>query len=116
MSRIAIAAPGGSKARLFEHMDVRVRAGPPGARSAAESSQPDVGETVMPAPMALVTFPERKATRAAGRRGKHMDIKASKAKTLDYKVIHGRCPSGRLAVAQFRSRQICPACAGMTER
>src|SRR5690348_2242558 len=27
MSRIAIAAPGGSKARLFEHRDVRVRAG-----------------------------------------------------------------------------------------
>src|SRR5690348_15656123 len=44
----SIAAPGGSKARLFEHKDVRVRAGPPGARSAAESSQPDVGETVMP--------------------------------------------------------------------
>src|SRR5690348_10446382 len=44
----SIAAPSGSKARLFEHRDVRVRAGPLGARSAVEWSQPDVGETVMP--------------------------------------------------------------------
>src|SRR5690348_13771170 len=44
----SIAAPSGSKARLLERMDARVRAGPLGARSAGESSQPDVGETVMP--------------------------------------------------------------------
>src|SRR5690242_14781724 len=70
----SIAAPSGSKARLFEHRDVRVRAGPLGARCDGKSSQPDVGETVMPVPMALVTFPERKVTRAVGRRGKDMDV------------------------------------------
>src|SRR5690242_17174494 len=45
----SIAASSGSKARLFERMDARVRAGPLGARSTVESSQPDVGSTVMPA-------------------------------------------------------------------
>jgi len=55
---------------MSEHRDVRVRAGPLGARSAVESSQLDIGETVVPGAMALVTFPERKVTRAAGRRGK----------------------------------------------
>src|SRR5690348_15359277 len=70
----SIAAGRAGKARLFEHTDVRVRAGARPARSAGKSSQPDVGSTVMPAPMALVTFPERKVTRAAGRRGKDMDV------------------------------------------
>src|SRR5574338_474197 len=73
----SIAAGRAGKARLFEHMDVRVRAGARPARSAGQSSQPDVGETVMPAPMALVTFPERKVTRAVGRRGKRHGCRAS---------------------------------------
>src|SRR6185312_14848432 len=73
----SIAATSGSKARLSEHRDVRVRAGPLGARWDGKSRQPDVGETVMPAPMALVTFPERKVTRAAGRRGKRHGCRAS---------------------------------------
>ena len=59
---------------MFEHRDVRVRAGALGARSAGQSSQPDVGETVMPAPMALVTFPERKVTRAWDGAEKDMDV------------------------------------------
>src|SRR6185312_5060261 len=71
----SIAAGRAGKARLSEHRDVRVRAGARPARSAGQSSQPDVGETVMPAPMALVTFPER--TRAVGRRGKRHGCRAS---------------------------------------
>jgi hypothetical protein len=33
---------------MSEHRNVRVRAGPPGARCDGQSSQPDVGETGMP--------------------------------------------------------------------
>jgi len=58
------------KGAMSEHRDARVRAGALGERSAGQSSQPDVGETVMPAPMALVTFPERKVTRAGTARKK----------------------------------------------
>jgi hypothetical protein len=36
------------KGAMSEHKDVRVRAGTRPARSAGQSSQPDVGETVMP--------------------------------------------------------------------
>jgi hypothetical protein len=36
------------KGAMSEHRDVRVRAGARPARSAGQSSQPDVGETVMP--------------------------------------------------------------------
>jgi hypothetical protein len=43
----SIAAPSGSKARMFEHRDVRVRAGPLGARSAGKFRQQDVAETVV---------------------------------------------------------------------
>jgi len=70
----SIAAPTESKARLFEHKDVRVRAGPLGARSAAESSQPDVDETVMPGANGFGYFPRTKVTRVVGRRGKDMDV------------------------------------------
>jgi hypothetical protein len=44
----SIAAASGSKARMFEHRDVRVRAGPLAARSAGELRQHDVAETVVP--------------------------------------------------------------------
>gem|GEM_PF-1996449 len=64
----SIAAPSGSKARMFEHKDVRVRAGPPGARSAGKLRQYDVAETVVP--RAWLWLPKRKVTRAVGRRGK----------------------------------------------
>src|SRR5690242_14757702 len=57
----SIATPSGSKARLFEHRDVRVRAGPLGARSAAESSQPDVGSTVMPGANGFGYFPRKES-------------------------------------------------------
>jgi hypothetical protein len=82
----SIAAPSGSKARLFDQADARVRAGPLGARSAAESSQPDVGETVMPAPMALVTFPERKVTAPWDGAEKDMDVGVSCAKVQDLAI------------------------------
>jgi hypothetical protein len=64
---LSIAAPR-SKARMFEHRDVRVRAGPLGTRSAGKLRQHDVAETVVHGRMALVTFPERKATRSPWRR------------------------------------------------
>src|SRR5579885_3390145 len=50
-----------------EHRDVRVRAGPLGARSAAESSQPDVGSTVMPAQWFWRLFAETKVARSRQR-------------------------------------------------
>src|SRR5690348_1815224 len=62
----SIAAPSGSKARLFEHSDVRVRAGPLGARSTAESSQPDVGETVMPGANGFGYFPRKESNPRRG--------------------------------------------------
>jgi len=46
--RRGIAEPSGSKARMFEHKDLRVRAGPLGARSAGQFRQHDVAETVVP--------------------------------------------------------------------
>src|SRR5690348_14309672 len=68
----------------IQAMDGRIEvssgAGARPARSAGQSSQPDVGEAVMPAPMALVTFPERKVTRAVGRRGKRHGCRVSRGK------------------------------------
>jgi len=52
----------GSKARLSEHKDVRVRAGPLGARCDGESSQPDVGETVMPGANGFGYFPRKESS------------------------------------------------------
>jgi len=48
------------KGATFEHMDVRVRAGARPARSAGWSSQPDVGETVMPAQWLWLLSPKGK--------------------------------------------------------
>ena len=42
----SIAAESGSKARMFEHTDVRVRAGPLEARSAGHSDSLDVNQNV----------------------------------------------------------------------
>src|SRR5690348_17536079 len=62
----SIAAPSGSKARLFEHKEVRVRAGPLGARSAVKSSQPDVGETVRPGANGFGYFPRKESNPRRG--------------------------------------------------
>src|SRR5690242_14403874 len=51
---------------MSEHRDVRVRAGPLGARSAAESSQPDVGETVMPGAIGFGYFPRKESNPRRG--------------------------------------------------
>ncbi len=54
----------GSNARMFEAMDGRVRAGPPGVRSAGAFRQHDVAETGTRSAVALATFPERKVARS----------------------------------------------------
>src|SRR5690348_18405743 len=59
-----------SKARLFEHRDVRVRAGAREAGSKGSRADTMSARPSRSARMALVTFPERKVTRAVGRRGK----------------------------------------------
>ena len=64
----SIAAPSGSKARMSEHRDVRVRAGPLGARSAGKFQGQDVAEIVMLGAVVLVTFAVTKVTRVQGRR------------------------------------------------
>src|SRR5690242_18568053 len=56
----SIAAGRAGKARLFEHRDVRVRAGARPTRSAGQSSQPDVGETVMLGPWFWLLLPKQK--------------------------------------------------------
>jgi hypothetical protein len=48
------------KGAMSEHTDVRVRAGARLARSAGQSSQPDVGETVMPAQWFWLLLPKQK--------------------------------------------------------
>ena len=61
----SIAAPSGSKARMFEAMDGRVRAGPLGARSAGKFRQHDVAETVVPGAMVFRPFlPKQKGARS----------------------------------------------------
>jgi len=45
----SIAAPSAGKARLFEHTDVRVRAGALGARCAGKSDEHDVRSITVPA-------------------------------------------------------------------
>jgi len=75
---------------MSEHRDVRVRAGPPGARSAAESGQPDVGSTVMPGANGFGYFCRNKSSPRRGTaRKKDMDVEA---KTLDAgkRAIHGQ--------------------------
>src|SRR6185437_15826710 len=63
----SIAVTSAGKARLFEHRDVRVRAGALGARSAGQFQRHDVAEAVMPAPVVLATFAETKVARALAR-------------------------------------------------
>jgi hypothetical protein len=49
---------------MSEHRDVRVRAGPLGARSAGKFRQHDVAETAMSGAMVLATFAETKVARS----------------------------------------------------
>ncbi|MBS0383033.1 MAG: hypothetical protein JSR56_11435 [Proteobacteria bacterium] len=63
----SIAAASGSKARMSEHTDVRVRAGPLGARGAGKFLRHDAAETGMPGAMVLATFAETKVARSRQR-------------------------------------------------
>src|SRR5690348_11534661 len=54
------------KGAMSEHMDVRVRAGARPARSAGQSSQPDVGETVMPGANGFGYFPRKESNPRRG--------------------------------------------------
>src|SRR5690348_14889011 len=89
----SIAAGRAGKARLFEHRDVRVRAGARPARSTGKFQRHDVAEIVMPAPMALVTFPERKVTRAWDGTKKDIDVVFQSVKAAHY-VRHPHPPFG----------------------
>ncbi len=62
----SIAAPSGSKARMSEHRDVRVRAGPLGARSAGQWRQHDVVETIMLTRNGFGYFPGKESNSARG--------------------------------------------------
>src|SRR5690348_17671920 len=68
-----------SRARLFEHRDVRVRAGAREARSKGSRADTTSARPSRPARLALVTFPERKVTRAVGRRGKGHGCRTTKS-------------------------------------
>ncbi|HET6907216.1 MAG TPA: hypothetical protein VFH52_09735 [Rhodanobacteraceae bacterium] len=75
------AAGRAGKARLLEHMDVRVRAGARLARSAGQSSQPDVGETVMPGANGFGYFPLKESNPRRGTaRKKDTDVECNFAK------------------------------------
>ncbi len=86
----SIAAPSGSKARMFEHRDVRVRAGPLGARSAGKFRRHDVAETGVLGAMVLATFAETKVARPRSGRNrslvrrteKDMDVVADRLESL----------------------------------
>src|SRR5690348_5556007 len=71
-----------SKARLFEHRDVRVRAGAREASSKGSRADTTSAGPSRSAQMALVTFPERKVTRAAGRRGKRHGCRAERGRRV----------------------------------
>src|SRR5579875_3853955 len=69
----SIAAGRAGKARMSEHRDVRVRAGARPVRSAGQSSQPDVGEIVMPARWFWRLLPKQKSPA----RGSERNLKQS---------------------------------------
>jgi hypothetical protein len=62
----SIAAGRAGKARMSEHKDVRVRAGARLARSAGQSSQPEVGETVVPGANGFGYFPRKESNPRRG--------------------------------------------------
>jgi len=65
----SIAADRAGKARMFEAMDGRVRAGARSARSAGKSSRHDVGEIVMPARNGFGYFPRKESDTLAAASG-----------------------------------------------
>ncbi|MBS0432351.1 MAG: hypothetical protein JSS21_08125 [Proteobacteria bacterium] len=64
----SIAADRAGKARMFERMDARVRAGARSARSAGKSRRQEVGEIDMPARNGFGYFPRKESNPRAGRR------------------------------------------------
>src|SRR5690242_2711293 len=91
----SIAAPSGSKAR--DCLSAWTREFAP-ARLAREAQWSRanwmLARPSCPAPVALVTFPERKVTRAVGRRGKDMDVVLRSAgratRSRQTAAIHGQ--------------------------
>jgi len=65
----SIAADRAGKARMFERMDARVRAGAQSARSAGELRQQEVAETVMPARNGFGDFCRNKSRTLAAASG-----------------------------------------------
>src|SRR6185312_3551868 len=92
----SIAAGCAGKARLFEHKDVRVRAGARAARSAGQSSQPDVGETVMPGANGFGYFPRKESN---PRRG------TARKKTRMSRSDRQGCGEGNLVWSNPHARQ-----------
>ena len=83
----SIAAPSGSKARcpstgMCEFAPARLAQDAMGSRANRMLARPSC-----PAPMALVTFPERKVTRAVGRRGKRHGRQLSRSKGTGFRVL-----------------------------
>src|SRR5574337_1935798 len=89
----SIAAPSGSKARMFEHRDVRVRAGPLGVRSTGKFRQHEVAETGLPGAMVFGYFlPKQKVARSPPRRAEPSPIVACLRKNLTgsgFRATHG---------------------------
>src|SRR5690242_4283989 len=88
----SIATPGESKAHMFEQVDVRVGAGPLGAKSAAQSSRYDVGEIVMTGAMALPTLAVTKVGRSPWRRAESKQGCQSKGQDTGFRIVASRPP------------------------
>ncbi|MBS0432954.1 MAG: hypothetical protein JSS21_11205 [Proteobacteria bacterium] len=87
----SIAAGRAGKARMSEHMDVRVRAGARSARSAGKSSRQEVGEIVMFARNGFGDFCRTKVARSRQRAEPRFLAMWS---SLDYKVHPWTLPFG----------------------
>ena len=116
----SIAAPSGSKARMFEHMDVQVRAGPLGARSAGKSRQHDVAETVVPGAWLWLLSPKGKQPArqetCGSKTGTSVEVDATGTVVLPAFCRNKKPPARRRgSVAIRRSRRTTrarSACAG----
>src|SRR5690348_4308014 len=89
---------------------------PARARREAQESRANrmLARPSCPAPMALVTFPERKVTRAVGRRGKDMDVGFIRRTARPVRQHGAPATDGLVAV---RASKFCKAdsgfCAGL---
>src|SRR5690348_17857837 len=113
----SIAAERAGKARMFEHRDVRVRAGSRPARSAGESSQPDVGETVMPGANGFGYFPRKESNPRRGTARKRHGCPVSTSEKTHF--VRSPSPAAlRAATSPTRGDEDpshwVPAFAGMT--